>query len=279
MKLVRIIIVLTLSLFGLKFCICSFHAENPYLNPTNKYIKAGTDLDRIQKLINRGEDVDTRDRRTGLTALHVLANFMNRHSIRNYNSKKQMIDYYKTAELLLNNGANVNVTDWDGQTVLRYCGIDIECVKFFLKYGVDVNIGLPIYHPVCMDTLDLVKLYVANDADVNVRDPKKTTPLFCCKSREMAKLLINNGADVNVRDSEGRTPLFSSSNNDAAIELMIKNGADVHAKNIKGETALFQPFLEIERVKLFVKYKININEQDNTGKTVLHHILSEDVPY
>jgi len=298
MKLLRIIIILALSLFCLQFCMCP--AKNPYTNPTNKYIialnptdkyiDAVTDLDKIKRLIDKGEDMNALDKGSGLAPLHAIVEFVNKNTIfakqdlENYtkdeiDKKKDIVErYYHAAELLLDNGANVNVTDKHGSTALNYCK-DIRCAKFFLKYGADINIGSPFHDATCSYATDLVKLYIASGADVNARSPEGRTLLFCGVGGKVTEILIKNGADVKVKDINGETPLFHWKNSDSAIELMIKNGADVNAKNIKGETALFQPFLKPERVRLFVKYKINVNEQDNTGKTVLHHILSKEYPY
>ena len=290
MKLLRKIVIIVLGLFCLLFCMCAVcirigcippfpAAKDPYLNPTNEYIKAikaGTDLDRIKELIDKGEDMNALDR-SGLAPLHAIFKTIydntihNEQDLKNYSadeieaSRNAIDTLYKAAELLLDNGADVDVRDRYGKTPLQYCS-DVRCGKFFLKYGADINIGLP-------SNPEVLKLFIANVADINERNSEGETLLFRCIYRETAELLIRNGADVKIRNFKGETPLFGCHNDDT-VEFMIRSGADVNAKNLKGETALFY-VEDPERVRLLVKYKIRVNEQDNDGRTALHNILNK----
>jgi ankyrin repeat protein len=214
--------------------------------------------------------MNTRDKRSGLAPLNAIVRSIQRQGSIKYTVEEieESIDrHYKAAELLLDNGADVNVRDRYGLTPLEYCS-DVRCAKFLLKYGADMNMGIRSLHS------EVLKQLIANGADVNARDSKGNTPLFQC-NRATAEVLIKNGADVKIRNLKGETPLFSCYNGDEAMEFMIIRGADVNAKNLKGETALF--YVEKpERVRLFAKYKIRVNEQDNEGRTALHYILNEN---
>lgn len=67
--------------------------------------------------------------------------------------------YANILEILLSNGANVNLIDKDsGQTALHYaisCG-HVECVKILLKYGANRNIA---------DSDDVTCMHLANDCE------------------------------------------------------------------------------------------------------------------
>ena len=57
---------------------------------------------------------------------------------------------------------------------------------------------------------ELVKLFVAHWADVNVKDHDNRTPLHWAAWHELeepAEILIAHGADLNTEDAYGDTPL------------------------------------------------------------------------
>jgi ankyrin repeat protein len=121
------------------------------------------------------------------------------------------------AEALIFNGADVNVANSKGETVL---------------------------HPAVKNgSLDLVELVLAADADVNVRDKDGLAPLTIALENsyiEKLKLLIANGADVNARDKSDRSVLHCAvqSNWKEIVELLLDNGADINAKRKASFTPL-----------------------------------------
>jgi ankyrin repeat protein len=129
------------------------------------------DLTRLKYYIADGEDVN----RSWLEAQPPLS-----IAARAYN--------VKAMELLIENGANVNVTsEEDGSTPLHWAA----------KYE-----------------LEGTRLLLANGADINAKNHKGNTPLFYAlwsawgeKSIETIKLLIDNGADVHTKNNARQTPL------------------------------------------------------------------------
>jgi ankyrin repeat protein len=58
---------------------------------------------------------------------------------------------------------------------------------------------------------NVVKRFIEQGADVNIRDEYLITPLHNAihyKHTEAAKVLISHGADVNAKNVEGNTPLY-----------------------------------------------------------------------
>jgi len=87
---------------------------------------------------------------------------------------------------------------------------------------------------------EIVKLLIAEGADVNAKDKYGMTPLHLAETKEAAELLIANGADVNARTGDGQTPLLFAvmSGSKETVEILIAKGADVNAMDGAGVTPL-----------------------------------------
>ncbi|HEY9300084.1 MAG TPA: ankyrin repeat domain-containing protein, partial [Phormidium sp.] len=123
----------------------------------------------------------------------------------------------KTAELLIANGADVNATYKNGQTVLHFT------VNEYIRLINKTKIIL------------LIDFLIAKGADVNARDNEGNTPLHFANSKETAELLIANGADVNAKNNLGYYPLDMviqdvnyNRDLDETVELLILKGANVN---------------------------------------------------
>jgi ankyrin repeat protein len=114
---------------------------------------------------------------------------------------------------LMNEGANVNIQDKDGQTPLHYaCGHEPSVAEFLVKHGADVNTlnndGWTPLHLACLgNRTSIVRILVEAGADVNVQTCRGDTPLHlsCYRNPECMEYLIAYGADVNIRTKSGNT--------------------------------------------------------------------------
>ena len=124
------------------------------------------DIETVRQYLNAGMDVNAKHK--GRTLLHAAAG-----------RGREVI-----AELLIDNGANVNVKDALAATPLHEAA----------------NIG----------DNELVELLIAKGADVNANDIYGSTPLHKAAHRgrkAAVTLFISKGADVNAINRENRTPL------------------------------------------------------------------------
>ena len=95
---------------------------------------------------------------------------------------------YNIVKILLDNGADVNVTDINGASPLLFL-----CEKY-KKYS----------------DLKLFKLLINHDANVNCQRNNGRTPLHECIMRgndEEMRVLLTNGARLDLEDNYGWTPL------------------------------------------------------------------------
>ena len=250
------------------------------------------DLKAVKTLIKEGADVNK------FYPLHYAVNtgkmsfvsFNFRTGIPSSNTKisnSRLNTYLKIIKFLIENGADVNATNKNGETAL-FKARNLEVAKILIKQG----------------------------ADVNAKDKYGETPLFKAPNLEIANLLIKNGSDVNAINNTGDTPCdivylqeiksfiqekngfcrnltylhravmgknktavnHSMTENSGFIKLLLRAKKRVinARENKDGNTALhFAEDLEI--AKILIKNGANINTINNKGETPFDTIKSEHV--
>ena len=171
-------------------------------------------------------------------------------------------------ELLLANGANVNLTGRKGMTPLSMAATsgNKAMIELLLAHGADVNATQPLYHAVAKGFKTAAEVLIAHKADVNARQADGSTPLHAAARagfKAMAEMLIAHGAEVNAADNDGNTPLFSAVQKNEAelVELLLASKADVNCTNSAGETPLFMAKQDdqIKTAQLLLAAKANVN--------------------
>jgi len=178
------------------------------------------DAAAVQKLLDKGEDVNALEMLAGWSPLHCAAGS----------------SHPEVVALLLGRGADVSATGKMGGTAL-HAAEDPESVRLLLAAGADpiarTNKGAtPLHSYAKSGNLTCAAALIDAGVDVDVRDADGRTPL-CDAAASLqpsaVELLLERGADPNARTAKGQTPLDLASAlggaNARAIELLTAAGA------------------------------------------------------
>jgi len=162
----------------------------------------------------------------------------------------------------LNRGANINQTDYKGDTPLTTALISldddniIEVTHFLLKNGANTKVknyygDFPLSIVMRRTDLtpeirsELIKLLASYKVNINETNYWGATALFTSVSDNtrpsVTKILIERGANVNYENNYGQTPLFYAAyqqNNFENIKLLIENGAEVNRYDVNRKNPL-----------------------------------------
>ena len=126
----------------------------------------------------------------------------------------------RLVKLLLENGAQVDLTDNDGDSALMLAS----------KAG----------HS------EVVKLLLANNAQVDLTDNDGDSALIYASQEghsEVVKLLLANNAQVDLKDNDGDSALMCASQegHSEVVTLLLENGAQDYRNNSDMSAALYKP--------------------------------------
>jgi len=144
---------------------------------------------------------------------------------------------------------------------------------------------IPILHlSVGLGYLEIVKILIKNNADVNVPNEVGHLPLHLAisgKLTDMALLLIDNGANVNALHVSGLSPLITAIENNCteiAIKL-IDNGANINEdvikinKDIKIKINALNSSIMLEDIDVFNKLlECNVEINSITSKREIYSV-------
>ena len=178
--------------------------------------------------------------------------------------------HFPVAELLLRHGADVDVRDRMGATLLCIaCTSEApDIVRWLLNHGADVNAQnkesySPLHYAVIHQRHPAFQILMEYKADIHSRNEFGATPLHRAASPwydndhiDLMQSLLDHGADPNARDDDGSTPLHCSS--------WCKKGKYSETKGT------------VEGTRLLLKYGAIIDVEDNEGRTPLQIALEHE---
>jgi len=151
---------------------------------------------------------------------------------------------------LLNKGADINTTTWEGITPLMYAvqNQDTSIVQILLLNGADTDKkpdnGIPVLiNAVINNNLNIAEYLIRKGADINISDNDGNTALMYGSAYGlfvMSDMLIYYDADLNEKNNSGTDALMVASyfgDYDIAYRL-IEKGANVNSKDSRGFTAI-----------------------------------------
>jgi hypothetical protein len=178
--------------------------------------------------------------------------------------------------------------DWD-ELFLPYSHTNQFRIYWMATMAEIVNVNkryayerTPLMRAVEFDDINIVKMLVEKDADVNAKDRNGQTALhrvgFVHDRIEMIKVLLELGADIDATQNQKYTLLMMAAQrmDIDAVKTLLERGANVNMKNIDGMTALHFVAVNtcvksyiIEVIELLLDFKAEINATDNLGETPL----------
>lgn len=127
----------------------------------------------------------------------------------------------------------------------------------------------------------IVQLLLERGADIEARNVRGETPLFCGGHFTTTQLLLKHGASVGIKNNFGITVLHYAAENyweEGVIQLLLTQGADIEIQDTLGRTALLTAalFQNLDAIRVFCKFGANIDAKDTNQMTALLHAANMD---
>ncbi|MDM8335451.1 ankyrin repeat domain-containing protein [Wolbachia pipientis] len=230
-------------------------------------------FDEVKLLIDKGARVDVQDKH-GLTPLF--------YSVMNNDEKmiKLLVEtgnanvnlgkynnplgiaitrgYIKSAEYLINKGANLDQQDSIGRTLLHKAAEDgnLAAVKFLIDHGARLDV---------LDTWNNTPLHVAANVKVNKGHI------------EIADYLIKNGANINLTHNYTPIHLAITRGNLDMVKCLIDNGADLYIKRACDGTPL--AYAKQQGQVEIVNYMDSVMSNLSRNKTISLDTININIKY
>lgn len=192
-------------------------------------------------------------------------------------------EWEKAKQLIKDHPALALSRDSSGDTPLFQAARDNEeIVKLLLANKADVNATnetgqTPLFFAATSGHVEIVDLLLQRGADPNIKGfcgPPLCGAMMFRRSDTlaMAKTLVAHGARVDLADGEGRTPLHEAvrSGLTDTAAFLIEQGADVNAKSAAGETPLHAAVYYSDLAELLLAKKADPNVRNKDGQTPLY---------
>lgn len=196
--------------------------------------------------------------------------------------------YETIAEVLLNNGCNVNATT-AGWTALHKAADtrNLAMVRRLLGHRANIEATSPKTYVLPNSAMVRMKASTFSDADSENSDAsendKRWTALLRASANgeeAMTRLLLDGGADIEARGPSNGTPLMCAAEgkHTALIDLLLIRGASVTACDEFGWTPLHRALVTRggERAaQLLIDHDASVNARCSYRKTPLHYAIEK----
>lgn len=175
----------------------------------------------------------------------------------NVKTKSGFTPFMKTDELekiklFIENDANINSLDMNGENALFHHTHSIHNTSYLLEKGINVN--------------------QSNKNRKNILDKHHFT---FDDDEKIAELYVKYGIDIHrVNSKTQRNALFTLDYKKGLF--LVKHGINVNQVDERGQNALFGAGADLEKAKLLIAAGINIHQIDNEGKSALEYTYWDD---
>lgn len=182
-------------------------------------------------------------------------------------------------DFLVEQGVDVELKNKGEYTAIQMFRGNIEILKALVKNGANVNvvdkIGRTLLHLVTYTASDeeVAKFLIEKGLNVNARSDNGETPLHSMNIPAcILEFLIEQGGDIHCKNNNGQTPLHRMSHGDKKCsEILLKAGADPNNMDNEGNIPLhYAGTIEVINTQIWVS---NIELTNKEGETPLDKIL------
>ena len=173
--------------------------------------------------------------------------------------------YFSIVKLLIDSGANINVSDKNNDSLLNIIVRQSSSNK---------------------ESIEIIRQLISNGADINSKNYEGNTPLHISMlttpyNMDIIELLIKSGSNINAQNNSIMTPLmFASIDGEAdCMKLLLDMDANINIQNLWGATALYIAVQSrnIKSVKLLLEAGSDINIKTYAGKTPYDAAKNPDI--
>ena len=206
-------------------------------------------------------------------------------------NQKDLID------LLVSKKCKMDIIDSDGHSLLFYAIkynyfniieklLNINYTGYPLIDLKDKNKLYPIHYSIIFNNINILKLLISKNANINTKDGNGMTPLMIAiksKNINITKYILTiDSLNVNIINNDGQTALHIACNYEFEniVELLLLNkNIDINIQDTTKYTPLMYSIAlnNFNITNMIINSpNINILIQDSAGYTIFHHAIKEN---
>jgi ankyrin repeat protein len=199
--------------------------------------------------------------------------------------------------LLINRGARLDVTDFDGRSII-YTAVKynyIEILDLLLHFN-NINIGvslidiqdklgnIPLHYGIFSKNVKACQMLIDEKSDTNLSDKKGNTALHLAiysKQIEIIEMVLNTNINVNARTKLGETALHLACNFQLIeiVKILLNKKANPNVQDYDHELTPLNYSINlgnIEITKILLYHDADVGIQDLYGNSSIHYAIMED---